>query len=58
VVTIDPSGSVTKMAVLDDAHREIDPYVESVMKSFSFYPALLKGKPIEGQLRVRFSDFQ
>lgn len=58
VLTIDSSGSVTKVALLDEGNRPVDEYAESVMKSFYFYPALLKGKPVEGQLKVRFSDLR
>lgn len=55
-LTIDPKGNVKRVAASEDARDDVDPYVEKLLKSFTFFPALLKGKPVEGQLRARFAD--
>lgn len=57
VLTIDPSGEVANVQVADAPAEPVNEYVEQVLKGFRFYPALIKGKPVEGQLRVKFGDF-
>lgn len=57
VLTIGPTGEVSSVQVAEAAAEPVDPYVEETLKGFRFYPALNKGKPVEGQLRVKFGDF-
>jgi hypothetical protein len=53
---VDKMGNVSAMSTDADGSQRVPASLESALQSVRFMPALEKGKPVDGQLKLRIAD--